>query len=536
MTRTRGGGERYPRLSLFVRSQLPVAASLAILRLVMLVFGIPVDHPPLLATGAVGVGLITLAALVLPWEKWPTRMQVIPATLDIVALTIVAIAMYGRLDTVGVLTALPAIWLAVVAGWPGVVLGVIGGYTASLLPLAVRPGDVGPSDWAAALVVPSVLSVAVVVARILTERYESAARSLQEATRERLAASAESARVGATLRSFAESVDVGMLYLDERGEPVIFNDALLRFGELARYNDDAGHGLRMFAADQVTPIPAEEQPLSRIRRGESIEGLLHWAGPRGAQRALIANGRQVHSPDGEFAGSIILIQDVTEVVRAGHEREDALATLAHELRTPLTSIVGYSDLLMSDRLSDEAAARVEVITRNAEHLLTLTSQFLDGLHRDASVQRASFVVSDAVEEAVDVMLTTPGFGEREVNVTVPVGLSVSADRDGVVAVLTNLLGNAVKFSRSCDRIEVEGGEDDEWVSLTVRNTGSHIDTPDLERIFDRFYRGGNAQRDAVAGTGIGLSVARDIAAAHGGTLTAEAVDEGASFRLCLPKE
>jgi signal transduction histidine kinase len=103
-------------------------------------------------------------------------------------------------------------------------------------------------------------------------------------------------------------------------------------------------------------------------------------------------------------------------------------------------------------------------------------------------------------------------------------------------VLTNLLSNAVKFSRTCDRIEVVGGEDEQWTSLTVRNTGSHIDAEDLERIFDRFYRGGNAQRDAVAGTGIGLSVARDIVAAHGGTLTADEVDDGASFTVCLPRE
>jgi signal transduction histidine kinase len=69
----------------------------------------------------------------------------------------------------------------------------------------------------------------------------------------------------------------------------------------------------------------------------------------------------------------------------------------------------------------------------------------------------------------------------------------------------------------------------------VHDSGPPIDTEDLERIFDRFYRGANAQRDAIAGTGIGLSISREIVTGHGGTLTAEPVDRGACFRLTLPR-
>jgi two-component system, OmpR family, phosphate regulon sensor histidine kinase PhoR len=415
-----------------------------------------------------------------------------------------------------------------------VALGVAGGYAASFLPLLVTPGAPTGPEWVESLVIPIVVSLVVVVARVLTARYDRAAEQLVAAFEARRAATAESERLDAVLRSIVDGVEVGLLFLDADGRAVVSNDALIEFGRLARYDSVTRAGSRMFAADQVTPMAPDDQPLSRLERGESIEGLLHWVGPRGGQRALVANGGRVHRDDGTLVGSMLVVQDITELLRAGRAREDALATLAHELRTPLTSIVGYTDLLLVDDLPAGAAERVAIVARNAEHLLQLTTAFLDGLHRDAEVHRERLGVRDLIEHTIDVLRTTPGFGERQVQLDVSDELSVTADRDGVGAVLSNLLNNAVKFSRVCDRIDISAAEDEVGVAIVVRNTGSQIDDADLERIFDRFYRGANAQRAAVAGTGIGLSVSRDIAAAHGGTLTAAVEDDAVSFTLCLP--
>jgi signal transduction histidine kinase len=186
-------------------------------------------------------------------------------------------------------------------------------------------------------------------------------------------------------------------------------------------------------------------------------------------------------------------------------------------------------------LSPEASARLGVITRNADHLLALTARFLDDLHPVVDLHRQRVTVRSLVDDAMAVLLAAPGFAERDVSVDVDEALQVLADPQAISGVVTNLIGNAAKFSSAADRITIAAGEDDAWVSLTVKNTGSRIDTEDLERIFDRFYRGANAQRDAVAGTGIGLSVSRQIALAHGGALTAEEVGEGASFRFDLPR-
>jgi signal transduction histidine kinase len=349
------------------------------------------------------------------------------------------------------------------------------------------------------------------------------------------AAANEAERIGAAMRSFFDDVDLGLTYLDETGESVLFNQAIVDFGRLAQHDAGDAAGTRVFAADQVTPLAPEDQPLARVRRGERFTDFRYWVGPRGGQRALLASGRPVLRSDGRPAGMMLVVQDATDLLRANRAREDALATLAHELRTPLTSIVGYSELLSMDDLGPEASARLEVITRNADHLLALTARFLDDLHPGVDLHRQRVAVRSLVDDALTVLHATPGFAERGVHVDVDDALQVLADPEAITAVLTNLLSNAAKFSSAGDRITIVAGEDDAWVSLVVKNAGPRIDTEDLERIFDRFYRGVNAQRDAVAGTGTGLSVSRQIAIAHGGTLTAEAVEEGASFKLCLPR-
>ncbi|MGP3535922.1 sensor histidine kinase [Microbacterium sp. RD1] len=528
-------GEQRPRWALFLRSQAPLAAAVLILLLVAAAFGVDLSAhlgSLVLATGILGA--TTLAALVVPWERLPTRSQGIMAVLDLVGVTVLAAALHDDIPTASMLAAFPVIWLAVIGGFVGAGVGIVAGYIAAIVPLMYAHTPPSPAAWTSALLPPVIVSVLAGVAVILVRRIQRSNERTRQAMEQRNAAAAESERIGAVMRSFSDEIDLGMVFLDADGAPPMFNKPIVAFGEMAHYDDLSGGGRLVFEDDQVTPMPADQQPVARLRRGEAVQDLLHWVGPRGRQRALLANGRIVHRSDGRVAGSMLIVQDITDPLRAERTREDALATLAHELRTPLTSIVGYAELLSADPLPPAASTRVDVIARNAEHLLAMTSAFLDGLHRPPEVQRVQVAVRELIEETLDVLLTTPGFAEREVSVEVTDDLAVVADPGGLRTVLNSLLHNAAKFSRAGDTIRISADVDGDTAWLTVRNSGSVIDAEDLERIFDRFYRGRNAQRDAVPGTGIGLSVSREIMVAHGGTLTAEPADDGACFRLTLP--
>lgn len=517
--------ERWTR---FLRMQSPVAVSVVMLVALVLILGVDVARPRLLAIGTAIILAVSVASLVLPWHRVPAVAQATMPILDMVGVAVLAAALSGTIDTVGVLVVFPAVWLGVVFGAGGAVVGIVGAFAASAVTVLAAPVEQHAAQWAAASIVFIIVGVIVWAATVTV----TAARAAHAANE---AAVVDAERASAALRSFFERVDAGLLYLDERGKVVLFNTAIVGFGELARHGAGDVAGSRVFAADQVTPLPPDDQPLARMTRGESFADFLYWVGPRGGQRALVANGRSIERADGRAAGAILVVQDVTEILRSNRAREDALATLAHELRTPLTSIVGYSELLLADDLGVAASARVEIISRNAEHLLSLSASFLDDLHGEVPLVRERLPLGRVVDDALEVMDAAPGFKDREVILDVAPELWVLADPRSIAEVLLNLLGNAVKFSRPGGRISITSGEDDAFVWLDVSNSGSRIDREDLERIFDRFYRGGNAQRGAVAGTGLGLAVSRPIVAAHGGTLTAEDVDEGASFRLCLPR-
>ena len=139
-----------------------------------------------------------------------------------------------------------------------------------------------------------------------------------------------------------------------------------------------------------------------------------------------------------------------------------------------------------------------------------------------------------VDEVVETMRTVPGFSDRRLMIEVD-SVSAHIDREGLAIVLTNRFANALKFSVAGDEIRLTAGIIDETdaggtalLELRLSDSGSRIDPDDLDRIFDRFYRGQNAERQAVPGTGIGLGVSRAIVEAHGGTLHAEDVPDGAS--------
>jgi signal transduction histidine kinase len=529
------GNDGDSRWTLFLRSQVPILGTAALLLAVPASLGVEAPRPGLLV---VGFGVLVLAAaatLALPWDRYPPVRQSALAGLDLIGIAVIAVAMFGAIDHLSLIAAFPAVWLAVIGGTRAAAVGIAGTFLAAIVPVFVAGEADEPIVWASVLVVPVVVSVIVWVAAVLTDRVRRSTEGLRRALEELSSATAESHRAGAVMQSFAEEIDLGMAFVPVDDSPPFFNTALENFSALAGIDGAIGIATRCYYEDQVTPVPPEDQPLTRMLRGDTITDALFWVGPRARLRALLCNGRPVFGTDGERTGSVVVVQDVTELLKAERSREDALTTLAHELRTPLTSIVGYTDLLSAESLSPAAAARVEVIARNAEHLLVMTTAFLDHLHRPPELKFVSTNARELVDDAVAVLQTTPGFTERELHIDVSSDLLVSADRAAMGIVLANLLNNAVKFSAPGDSIRISAGEDDEFMWLTVHDTGSRIETEDLERIFDRFYRGANAQRDAVQGTGIGLSISREIVVAHGGALTAEEVDEGACFRITLPR-
>lgn len=227
-------------------------------------------------------------------------------------------------------------------------------------------------------------------------------------------------------------------------------------------------------------------------------------------------------------------------------RRRLLADLAHELRTPLATITAYVDGLEDGVTTwDEEVSRVlhdatGRLTRLAEDLATVSRAEERGL------DVAPTDVSEVVEAAVGTVREAySGKGVRLLVDADPAealdrrfgsGAEVELDRDRVVQVLTNLLTNALRHTPEGGSVTVATRRDGDVLSVTVADTGEGIAPDQLPHVFERFYRGDSARTRDSRGSGIGLTIARGIAAAHHGSLEAasDGPGTGSTFVLTLP--
>jgi PAS domain S-box-containing protein len=226
-----------------------------------------------------------------------------------------------------------------------------------------------------------------------------------------------------------------------------------------------------------------------------------------------------------------------EAERANAAKSEFLSRMSHELRTPLNSILGFAQVLELDDLTADQRANVGYIIRAGRHLLSLINEVLDMAQIEAgrlelSVEPVS--VEHAVSEAIE--LVQPLADERGVAVGADPParpIFVLADQQRLLQVLINLIGNAVKYSPSGAEARVAWTTRGDRAIIEVRDSGPGVPADELDRIFAPFERLDAASR--TEGTGLGLSLARNLAEAMGGTVTVTSTPgEGSVFTVELP--
>ena len=225
--------------------------------------------------------------------------------------------------------------------------------------------------------------------------------------------------------------------------------------------------------------------------------------------------------------------------RATRLRDEVLGVVSHDLRNPLSVISMCAATLAEEAPASEGAPdeTIGAIQESADWMHRLIGDLLDVASIEAgrlSVERRPIDPLVAIVQAVGML--DPLATERSIllETELPEHLPrVNADPERVVQVLSNLLGNAVKFTEPGGRILVRAGADADGVRISVIDTGRGIPPEHLPHIFDRFW---HARRESsVRGTGLGLAIAKGIVEAHGGQLSAESEPgKGSSFSFTLP--
>jgi PAS domain S-box-containing protein len=285
-------------------------------------------------------------------------------------------------------------------------------------------------------------------------------------------------------------------------------------------------GVRSFV---VVPLLMRGQPLGALFLGSSTlsrvfgQGDLHLAEALAERAAMaIENARLYRSS-----------------VHATQLRDQVLGVVAHDLRNPLSTILLQ---ISSVRRQDPAPERrfqkpLEVIQRAAERMNRLIQDLLDVALMEAgqlTIERARLSAGELIGEAVDMQRPLASSSSLELRVEVaPDVAEVWGDRDRLLQVFENLIGNAIKFTQAGGCITAGATSRDDEVVFWVADTGDGIASENLPRIFDRFWQASRAGR---RGAGFGLSITKAIVEAHGGRIWVESTSgSGSTFFFTIPR-
>jgi PAS domain S-box-containing protein len=239
----------------------------------------------------------------------------------------------------------------------------------------------------------------------------------------------------------------------------------------------------------------------------------------------------------ESQGFLGVLADVTGEREVTRIKEEFLASVSHELRTPLTAILGFSEFLLPHLPAEEDSREfAQHIHEHAEHLEQIVGDLLNLAQLRAGwelpTEKTRFDLREALEALLDrFRLNHPG---RDFTLQSPAAVPVRADRVLILQAMSNLIGNAVKFSSSTTPVEIKVQPDEAAVRMELVDHGIGMSTEQATRAPEVFYRV-DSSMTAIGGFGLGLTVARSIIEAHGGTLGIESSSgKGTKVTVTLP--
>ncbi|MCF8209266.1 MAG: response regulator [Rhodoferax sp.] len=256
-------------------------------------------------------------------------------------------------------------------------------------------------------------------------------------------------------------------------------------------------------------------------------------------RTLAVTVRQCSSSS---VSLILYLHDITRETEIDRMKTQFLEMAAHELRTPLTSVLGYTEVLLSQSFdAQDHREMLGIVHQQAEHVTSIVNELLD-LVRIDSRKGQDFVfqalsLQELVHEAVSAYKPAPGRREPRV-IAAARPLRIKADRRKLVQVVANLLSNAYKYSPGGGDVCMEYAESLQegvkWCGLAVRDRGLGMTPEEQTRCFERFYRVDHSGK--VPGTGLGLCIVREIMDLHGGRVEIQStLGEGSTISVWLPE-
>ena len=299
-----------------------------------------------------------------------------------------------------------------------------------------------------------------------------------------------------------------------------------------KVNGVSSSGNRLATIAEISPYFPGHQVLIKLKN----EGLINEFVKR---RSWIYGIALLLLLGGMILGVLLILRDISREEHLSQLRSDFVSNVTHELKTPLTSVQLFTESIILDRINSETDKKeyLRIILKETESLKRLINNILEFSKKERGKTEYKFeevnvttLVNTAIND-MDYWLMEKGF---TLQTQVEHNVTATADPDALKQAFINLLSNAIKFSRNRKEILIGLRKDDKTVMIEVEDKGIGISEDQQGLIFESFYRIGQKDAEDISGTGLGLTVVKEIVEAHHGKILVESkLNEGSKFSIIL---
>lgn len=336
----------------------------------------------------------------------------------------------------------------------------------------------------------------------------------------------------AVIHSIAE----GLVVVNSQGKVIMMNPAAEKLLGVSK-KDKLGQ--------QITDNMKDEQLVSLIRKQPGKEGreIELAAQADETKKTLRASTAVIENEEGKTVGMVSVLSDITKQKELDQMKSGFVANVSHELRTPLVAMEKSIALILNKDagpLTQTQEQFLSIAHRNLQRLSGLINDLLNLSKLEAGkveFKKSPVAIDKVIIESIEGLQSWAKARGVEVSTKIEASLpEIAVDANRIIQVLTNLIGNSIKFTPQGGTVTVEAKlYDAQSMVICVTDTGIGIAKENLAKLFDKFYQVGERVATDISGTGIGLSIAKEIVELHRGRIWAESQKgKGTTFSFTLP--
>lgn len=411
------------------------------------------------------------------------------------------------------------------------------GYVACICIAVLAVASLNSSAWLTCLV--AVVVAAIVAFRLASieslrseQQVELFRRRQNETNRWRQRWSELSDQSQQSTTALSQMMD-GVIMLSTQGQILLINDSALRLLGLSEKGDHLGRSLI-----EVVRIPEITQAVRATRDGLGVQVV----------NVEISNDDRVRpirihvdrTGDRDDSNVLLTLRDETESRNLENMRRDFVANVSHEIKTPIAAIKGYvetAELAIEDdtQAAKHFMSQIQGQCLRLERLIADMLQIARAQSGQNNLRKIDVSLNDIVSESLRSL--KPVAENKSIDLAV-LDLSdaiVFADHEATLTIVNNLISNAIHYSPSETEVTISGQREDDFWVLSVQDNGVGIPQSEQDRIFERFYRVDRNRTSASGGTGIGLSIVKNLTVAQNGKIRLSSSEgNGSTFEVLLP--